>query len=198
MVDLISLLQPIETELLELKRQAKERKREAAAQERRLAEQLQIVRAAKQGAQSLVGTRIAPDDQESVPRSVPTVIADPSDEDFGFVWPALDPQTREPIYDPRVVTGYNSHRERAYAAARVYGSQLREGSLAEAIFEAGETGAVSASSARSSLGSVVRYGHDWARRNGWLYYSGELECDVQMVRLLVGESVESVCSGKDD
>lgn len=197
MADLISLLQTIETELLERQRQAKEQKREAAAEERRLAEQLGIVRAAKEGAQNLGGSGVAPDEQESARRSVPTVITDPSDEDYGFVWPALNPQTREPIYDPRVVTGYNSHRERAYGAARVYGRQLREGSLADAIFEAGETGAVSASSARSSLGSVVRYGHDWTRLNGWLYYSGDLECDVHMVCLLVGESAESVCAKKD-
>ncbi len=197
MVDLTSSLETLETELLELKRQAKEAKRQAAEKERQLGEQLRIVRTAKQEASDLVPSSNTPSGSGTPRRAVPTRITDPSDEDYGFLWAAQDPENGEPIYDVRVVSGYNSHRERAHAAATVYGHQLRERSLAEAIFASGETGAVDASSARSSLGSIVRYGSEWTRLNGWLYYSGELACDADMVCLLLGETAEGAYLGNE-
>lgn len=192
MVDLIAPLVKLEAEILELQRQAKEEKREAAEKERQLVEQLRVVREAKGAAQALVGGVGIPGGQEAVVRSLPTQIVDPSDEDYGFLWPALDPKTGDPLYDVRVVAGYNTNRERAYAAARVYGRQLREKSLADAIFKTGETSAPDGASARSSLGSLVRYGNEWMRLNGWLYCLGELTCNAEMVRLLTEESSESV------
>lgn len=190
MVDLTSSLETLETELLELKRQAKEEKRRAAETERQLGEQLRVVRTAKEEARRLVPSSDTPGGSGTAHRAVPTRIIDPSDEDFGYLWAAQDPENGEPVYDVRVVSGYNSHRERAHAAARVYGHQLRERSLAEAIFATGETAAVDASSARSSLGSIVRYGNEWTRLNGWLYYQGDLICDVDMVCLILGETAE--------
>ena len=192
MVDLISSFVKLETEILELKRQAKDKKREAAEKERQLAEQLRVVREAKAAAQELHGGGGYPGGEGTVVRSSPTEITDPSDEDYGFLWAALDAETGEPIYDVRVVSGYNTHRERARAAAQVYGRELREKSLAEAIFATGETSAPDGASARSSLGSVVRYGHEWTRLNGWLHYLGDLTCNEEMVRLLTEERSESV------
>ena len=43
------------------------------------------------------------------------------------------PESGEPMYDVRVVSGYKTTRERAHAAAQVYGHQLREKSLADAM-----------------------------------------------------------------
>ena len=190
MVDLTSSLATLETELLELKREAKEEKRQAAEKERQLGEQLRIIRTAREAARGLVPSSDTPVGSGAALRTTPTRITDPSDEDDGFVWAAQDQQTGEPIYDVRVVSGYDSNRDRARAAARVYGHQLREGSLAAAIFETGETSAVDVSSARSSLGSIVRYGHEWTRLNGWLYYQGDLRCDVDMVRSILGETAQ--------
>ena len=192
MVDLISSFVKLETEILELKRQAKDEKREAAEKERQLAEQLRVVREAKAAAQELHGGGGNPGGKGAAGRSSPTVVGDPADEGFGFLWAASDPETGEPIYDVRVVSGYNTNRERARAAAQVYGQQLRERSLADAIFATGETSASDGASARSSLGSVVRYGHEWTRLNGWLYYLGDLTCNEEMVRLLTEERSESV------
>ena len=197
MVDVTSSLATIETQLLEQKRQAKEEKREAAERERSLDDQLQIIRAALEKARGLVATSDAPGGSGAARRAMPTRITDPSDEDYGFLWAARDPENGEPMYDVRVVSGHNSHRERAHAAARVYGRQLRERSLADAIFASGDTGAVDASSARSSLGSIVRYGSEWIRQNGWLYYQGDLTCDVDMVCLLLGETADGVCPGDE-
>ena len=190
MVDLTTSLATLETELLELKREAKEEKRQAAERERQLGEQLRIIRSAREAARGLVTSSDTPVGSGAALRAVPTRITEPSDEDYGFVWAAQDPQTGEPIYDVRVVSGYDSHRHRARAAARVYGRQLREGSLAAAIFETGGTSAVDVSSARSSLGSIVRYGQEWTRLNGWLYYQGDLICDVDMVRSILGETTD--------
>ena len=91
--------------------------------------------------------------------------------------PAVN-HTGDPIYDVSVVAGLRTSRERATAAARVYGRRLRELSLAEAIFATGETNASSPESIRGSLGGLVKYGGDWKRERGWLVYIGEeLEAD---------------------
>ena len=189
-LDLTSSLAALEAEILERKREAKEEKRAAAEKERQLGEELQIIRTARQAARGLLPSTDTPGDSGTRLRTAPTRVTDAADEDYGFVWAAQDPETGEPIYDVRVVSGYGSHRDRARAAARVYGHQLREGSLAAAIFETGETSAADAGSARGSLGSIVRYGNEWTRLNGWLYYQGHLTCDVDMVRLVLGEISE--------
>ena len=106
---------------------------------------------------------------------------------FGFLSPAKDAVTEEPIYDVRVVAGKRNNRARAYAAAKVYGRELREVSLAAVIFETGETKAADAASVRSSLGVLVRYGDEWRRLHGRISYSGELTPDYAMVRLLMDE-----------
>ena len=189
-LDLTSSLAALEAEILERKREAKEKKRVAAEEVRQLGEQLEVIRKASEAAKLLEARSDTPGGSGAPLRTAPTKVTDRSDEDFGFVWAAQDPETGEPIYDVRVVSGYDSHRDRARAAARVYGHQLREGSLATAIFETGETSAVDAGSARGSLGSIVRYGDEWTRRQGWLYYRGDLTCDVDMVRLLLGETAD--------
>ena len=124
----------------------------------------------------------------------------PSDEPFveviiglgggvdDYLVPEYDQNTHEPVYDPRVVAGKRTYRERAFAAARVYGMELREAALATAIFETGDTKAAGAPTVRSSLGSLVRYGHEWVRIKGSLYYLGDsLTPYEEMVRLLYTE-----------
>ena len=117
---------------------------------------------------------------------------------WGFVDPEFDEQTHEPIYDWRVVAGKDTNRERALAAARVYGRELREVSLANAILATGEVRANSVAAVRSALGTLVRYGNDWMRAKGSLYYLGEeLTPDEEMVRALrdgVAEGSEQTIS----
>ena len=103
-----------------------------------------------------------------------------------FLPPRKDPETDEPLYDVCVVRGQRSNRRRAYAAATVYGPELRESSLAAAIYATGETKAGDATSVRSSLGALVRYGDDWKRENGWLVYRhNDLEPDMELITKLV-------------
>ena len=194
MVDLISSIIKLETEILELKRQQTEKRRAAGEMEGQYDEQLRILRKARAEAeaQALHGGGGIPGREGTVGRSFPTEIVDPSDEDYGFLWAASDPESGEPMYDVRVVSGYKTTRERAHAAAQVYGHQLREKSLADAIFATGETSASDGASARSSLGSVVRYGNEWSRLSGWLYFLGDLTRNAEMVRLLTSEGSESV------
>ena len=182
MVDLISSFTKMETEILELRRQETEKKRAAGEMEGQYTEQLRILRKARAEAQALHGGGGIPGREGTVGRSFPTEIVDPSDEDYRFLWAASD----------RVVSGYKTTRERAHAAAQVYGHQLREKSLADAIFATGETGASDGASARSSLGSVVRYGNEWSRLSGWLYFLGDLTRNEKVIRLLTSEGSESV------
>ena len=106
---------------------------------------------------------------------------------------AADGATGEPVYDVRAVAGLGTIRERAYAAASVYGRRLREVSLAQAIFETGETAAPDAKSARWSLGSLVRYGDEWVRCRGWLVYKGTLTPNKEMIR----EMYEEIAGGPE-
>ncbi len=108
--------------------------------------------------------------------------------DFWRRNPAVD-RMGDPIYDVSVVSGLPNSRERALAAARVYGYRLRELSLAEAIFRTGETNASSPQSIRGSLGGLVKYGGDWKRERGWLVYCGdELEADWDTLERLGRET----------
>ena len=119
--------------------------------------------------------------------------------DWEYVTPDKDPQTHEPIYDEGVVSGLRNGRERALAAARVYGPRLREGALADAIFRTGETRAASAASVRGSLGGVVRYGGDWRRERGVLIYQGEaLEPDWETIRRLSQARQEQLQQGRQE
>ena len=190
MVDVVASLSQIEMELLELQRLAREMKYAAAEEERQLGEQLRVIRGAKEESQSVSKRVGVSGGNGRSGRSSPREIIDPSDEHFGYLLPAEDPETEDPIYDLRVVSGYKTNRERANAAAMVYGRSLREKSLAEAVYATGETEAADAPAARSSLGSLVRYGTDWKRSEGWLYFQGDLSCNAEMVRLLSGEGVE--------
>ena len=109
-----------------------------------------------------------------------------------FLPPEKDEEMKEPVYDPRVVSGKRNYRQRALAAARVYGPELREPALADAIFRTGETNAGDASSARASLGGLTRYGQEWTRKHGWLIYAGEgLAPDQAMILLLSRERDET-------
>ena len=106
--------------------------------------------------------------------------------DFWRFEPDRDEATDEPIYDDDVVRGKKTSRERALAAARVYGYRLREPALANAIFRTGETRAADAASIRGSLGGLVKYGTDWRRERGFLIYQGEgLKPDQEMIGKLV-------------
>ena len=192
MVDLISSIIKLETEILENRRQETEKRRAAGEMEGRYDGELRILRKARAEAEALHGGGGISGREGTVGRSFPTEIVDPSDEDYGFLWATSDPESGEPMYDVRVVSGYKTTRERAHAAAQVYGHHLREKSLADAIFATGETSASDGASARSSLGSVVRYRNEWSRLSGWLYFLGDLTRNAEMVRLLTEEGSESV------
>ena len=105
--------------------------------------------------------------------------------------PDRDGENDEPIYLVSVVSGKRNSRERAFAAARVYGPELREISLAYAIFQTGETRAADAASVRGSLGGLVKYGADWRRERGWLIYQGAgLKPDMVTIFRLTRENDE--------
>ena len=111
---------------------------------------------------------------------------------FRFLPPTKDPATGEPVYDSALVREKRSNRQRAYAVARVHGPEVRESSLAEAIYATGETNAADATSVRSSLGALVRYGNDWRRESGWLVYRhDDLEPDMEMIKRLVEQRKSS-------
>ena len=102
-----------------------------------------------------------------------------------------DDETGEPVYDSRAVAGKRNNRQRAFAAARVYGPKLREASLADAIFSTGETRARSAQSVRSSLGVLVRYGKGWERDRGTLtYVVNDLTPNKEFILVLLKERDE--------
>ena len=115
-------------------------------------------------------------------------------EDFRslmFLTPDNDEKTGEPKYPTEVVAGKGSNRNKALAAAQVYGRKLREPALAEAIFKTGETKAADAASVRASLGVLVRYGQEWERERGYLVYRGEhLEPDKVTILRLAAERDE--------
>ena len=117
-----------------------------------------------------------------------TIITGMLGRDFWRRHPDVDENSGDPIYDICVVSGKGTSRERALAAARVYGYRLKESALADAIFRTGETNASSSTSIRGSLGGLVKYGEGWRRDRGWLVYTGEdLDPDWATLRRLAGE-----------
>ena len=175
MDDLVSKLEALEAELSEEYRLQGERLalvRRALVEARALAERGVV-------GGGLGGEGIGPSDLEP--------------ESEVFLVPETDQATGEVIYAVRVVEGFGTIREKAYAAARVYGRRLREVSLAKAIFETGETAAPDAKSARWSLGSLVRYGDEWVRRNGYLVYRGTLTPNWEIIR----EMYEEIAGGPE-
>ena len=191
-IDVVTELTGIETKLMELHRKAQEEKRQMEDNLWLIGEQLLVVREAKAKAAAVAGAVGIPSAEVLFVPSLPREIVDPSDHDYGFLRPAVDPGSGDPIYDPRAVSGYNTMRERARAAACVYGRNLREGALARAIFDTGETSANDSAGARSSLGTLVRYGEEWTRLRGWLYYVGTLERNEAMIRELAQETPEEL------
>ena len=191
MVDLMLILTSAEAEIMEEQRKTQQEKRRAEEKGAEAQEKLRIVRVAKREASFSVGGKAVAVGEDSKALVVPRQIVDPTDPDYKFLWPAWEPGSDDPIYDPRVVAGHKTNRERGYAAARVYGTSIREKSLAQAIFETGETSAKDASSARGSLGSLVKYGGEWTRLRGWLYYVDDLEPNEEMIRRLADEASEA-------
>ncbi len=120
------------------------------------------------------------------------------DETFGEDFRSLlfftadkDEQTGVYQYDPSVVADKGSNRNKALAAARVFGRKIQERGLAEAIFKTGETKAADANSVRASLGVLVRYGQEWRRERGHLVYQGDhLEPDRVTILRLTAEREE--------
>ena len=175
MDDLVSRLAALELELSEEYQLQGERLalvRRALAEARSLAERGTVVG-------GLGGEGIVPSGPEA--------------ESEGFLVPETDQATGEFIYSVRVVEGFGTIREKAYAAARVYGRRLREVSLAKAIFETGETSAPDEKSARWSLGSLTRHGDEWRRDKGWLVYQRALTPNVDLIR----EMYEEIAGGPD-
>lgn len=157
----------------------------ALSEQHRLdAEYLEIMRRALAEAEAL-----AEREGISAGRSRREVLPDDGDPaSLGFVVPWSDDVTGEPIYETDVVRGRGTMRERAYAAATVYGRRLREVALATAIHATGETSAPDERSTRWSLGSVVRYSDAWVRDKGYLVYLKGLQPDVELISKLYRES----------
>ena len=162
---------------------------ELSEKQRLQEEQLEIVRRALAEARAVAerGTTVGSSDGEGTrPDDV-----EPAGQ--GFMVPDTDDATGEPIYEARVVRGFGTIRERAHAAAGVYGRRLREVALAKAIFETGETSAPDEKSARWSLGSLTRHGDEWRREKGWLVYVGTLTPQEDLIR----EMYEEIAGGPD-
>ena len=183
----------------ENQRDAEERLRRATADRRSAMEDLEHLRLLKaalgmadDGA-DWTSTILAGNDIESPavaqPDYVPgTIIGQTLGPYFWALQPDRDEETGDPVYDVRVVSGKRNSRERALAAARVYGGSLREQSLADAIFLTGETRAAGPASIRGSLGGLVRHGSDWRREHGQLIYQGDgLRPDRDTILLLARE-----------
>ena len=175
MDDLVAKLEALEAELSE--------------NHRALGQQLEIVRRALAEARAVEerGTTVGSSDGEG------TRPDDVAPADQGFMVPEIDDATGEPIYEKRAVLGFGTTRERAHAAAGVYGRRLREVSLAKAIFETGETSAPDEKSARWSLGSLTRHGDEWRRDKGWLVYQKALTPNVDLIR----EMYEEIAGGPE-
>ena len=203
LADLSALEATAEAELRrwsEEEQQAKEKQREAGESKRRAADQLRLIRRAMARYTALVG---GSSEMASLPEAG-AVVSPSGERPIGmghekppwvldrvfdrFLAPEKDAETGEPVYDVRVVSGEGNYRARALSAAQVYGPEIREIALARAIYHTGETNATDVTSARSSLGALVRYGDDWVRKDGWLVYrGGELEPDKEMITMLVNE-----------
>ena len=174
--------------------EAAERERRATVERTWIAEQLSVLRE--------VMLELGISDDESGDAESPQGSGDvegPGNAAPGrpfWTWPPsrsywfLEPEEKidEPLYDVSVVSGMRNSRERAMAAARVYGPRLKEAALAEAIFLTGETRAANAASVRGALGGLVKHGRDWRREGGWLIYQGDgLKPDRETILRLIGE-----------
>ena len=192
------LLAELEAELLERRRQAEAAKWQADEVVRWTTRQLEIVSelmvlsgggvvSPEGGERDVAGDeRPAYDRRGVLERLLGRGVVSPPFAPFD-----RDDETGEPVYDSRAITGKKTNRQRAFAAARVYGPTLREVSLADAIFRTGETRASSAESVRSSLGGLVRYGNGWERDRGTLTYVGDdLTPNKELILQLVRERNE--------
>ena len=151
---------------------------------------LVLVRQARAEARQLRSATIGSDGSEK-----PVGVGDdsgihvPDQQAAGFMVPELRPETGEPIYDPRVVAGKRTVRQRAYAAARVYGPRLKPMALAYAIFATGETRAANAVNIRSALRGLIRYRTgSWEVQDRWFHYLRDLTPNVEMIDLLSAEA----------
>jgi hypothetical protein len=195
MFDLWSVFDAVEEMLLKEKKSTKEQDRLLKRKDLLLTEQLLLVRRAKEEAQELAEAAVLAGDVESAGAEKPVEVGTDGhgwwyqEVNSNYLPTELDEVTKEPMYDVRVVAGKKNNRQRALAAAKVYGPKLREVSLAKAIVATGETGATSAASVRSSLGGLVRYGDEWTRERGSLIYLGgrRLPPDKEMILLLAEE-----------
>lgn len=168
-------------------RSAEERAHRAAAERRWVAAQQAILDQLK-AELGMVSSEVDSPAVDELAYQPGTIISQVLGPYFWALPPEKDEETGEPIYDVRVVAGKRTSRERAYAAARVYGGDLRERALAEAIYRTGETQASSAASIRGSLGGLVKHGSDWRRERGQLIYQGgELKPDKDTILSLMGE-----------
>ena len=198
MDEISKLLAELEAALLERRRKAEADESRAADVVRRATRQLEIVselKALSGGAVTLPEggeVDVAGDERPAYDRRGvlerllgPGVVSPP------FAPIDRDDETGEPVYDSRVVAGKRNNRQRVFAAARVYGPELREASLADAIFSTGETRARSAQSVRSSLGVLIRYGKGWERDRGTLTYVGnDLTPNKEFILVLLKERDE--------
>ena len=198
MDEISKLLAELEAALLERRRKAEADKSRAAEDVRRATRQLEIVselKALSGGAVTLPeggevdvagDERPAYDRRGVLERLLGQGVVSPP-----FAPIDRDDETGEPVYDSRVVAGKRNNRQRVFAAARVYGPELREASLADAIFSTGETRARSAQSVRSSLGVLIRYGKGWERDRGTLTYVGnDLTPNKEFILVLLKERDE--------
>ena len=195
---IVERLAELEAALLERRRQAVAKEREAAEEVRWTNRQLELVnelQALAGGAIDLPEGKAVEhfDDERPAYDRVgvlerllgPGIVSPP------FAPFDRDEQTGEPVLDVRAVAGKRTLRQRAMGAAMTYGPNLRETSLADAIFRTGETRASSAKSIRSSLGGLVRYGTGWKREGGTLTYVGDdLTPNRELVLQLVRERQE--------
>ena len=202
-------LRALDAALLERDRQVEEEQRQAAELERRAAGERRGIAEAREIVRQIMaedGMSDAGAGEPQVPPGGGGVDSpgvggpvykrgDTMRQMFGPNWqyctPDRDGESDEPIYSVSVVSGKRNSRERAFAAARVYGPELREMSLAYAIFQTGETRAADAASVRGSLGGLVKYGADWRRERGWLIYQGAgLKPDMVTIFRLTRENDE--------
>ena len=115
---------------------------------------------------------------------LPNAAPAPANGDL-FAVPKVDPVTGEPVYDPRVVRGYKTHRQRARALARVYGPVLRGSAAGRAIFEAGETNASTIASAVANLNVLAKHKvGEFTRESGIYTYHGDVDPDLDMIALV--------------
>ncbi len=174
---------------------AAERKRVADEKKRRFTAQLRVVRTAKADLETLADWMGSDNPIVSAGAEKPVGMGHSEpwvfDSVFSrFLAPELNDQTGEPEYDERLLDGCRTHRERAFAVARVHGPEIKERALADVIFRSGQTTAANVKAVRSSLSGLARYGQKWTRTKGWLCYLGDLEPERDQILMLVRERAE--------